>query len=71
VDVQLNTLFVMTRGSSVRRDHVTLQVSVEKVTRLTIPIHQLEGVVLFGMAHMTPGALRLCAESGVGGDVHE
>ena len=65
MDVQLNTLFVMMRGSSVRRDHLKLQVSVEKVTRLTVPIHQLEGVVLFGMAHFTPGALRLCVESGV------
>ncbi len=65
MDVQLNTLFVMARGSSVRRDHLTLQVSVQKQTRLTVPIHQMEGVVLFGMAHVTPGALRLCAENGV------
>jgi CRISPR-associated protein Cas1 len=65
MDVQLNTLYVVTRGATVQRDHLTLQVSVAKVVRLTVPIHQLESVALFGMTHVTPGAMQLCAEQGV------
>lgn len=65
MDVQLNTLYVQTRGAVVRRDHLTLQVQIQRQTKLTIPIHQLEGVVIFGMAHVTPGAMQLCAERGV------
>jgi CRISPR-associated protein Cas1 len=65
MEILLNTLYVVTRGATVRRDHLTLEVWVEKQKRLAVPIHQLEGVCLFGMAHVTPGALQLCAEQGV------
>ena len=65
MDVQLNTLYVVTRGATVRRDHLTLQVVVEHQTRLTVPIHQLESVAAFGGVHVTPGAMGLCAENGV------
>jgi CRISP-associated protein Cas1 len=65
VDVQLNTLFVVTRKATIRRDHLTLQVVVEKQTKLTIPIHQLDGVAVFGGVHVTPSAMALCAEHGV------
>lgn len=65
MEVQLNTLYVATRRSIVRRDHLTLRVEVEKETRLTVPVHQLEGVVAFGGVHVTPSAMALCAEQGV------
>jgi CRISPR-associated protein Cas1 len=65
VDVQLNTLYVVTRSSTIRRDHLTLQVVVEKQVRLTVPIHQLESVAAFGGIHVTPSAMGLCAEHGV------
>src|ERR1700722_4989863 len=65
MDVLLNTLFIITRGATLRRDHLTLQVQVAKETRLTVPIHQLEAVSLFGMVHVTAGALQLCGEHGV------
>lgn len=65
MDVLLNTLYIITRGATLRRDHLTLQVLVAKETRLTVPIHQLEAVALFGMVHVTAGALHLCAEHGV------
>ena len=65
MEVQLNTLFIITRGASVRRDHLTLKVVVEKQTKLTIPIHQLDGVAVFGGIHVTPSAMALCAEHGV------
>lgn len=65
MEVQLNTLYVVTRGSTVRRDHLTLQVVVEKAVRITVPVHQLESVAAFGGVHVTPGAMGLCAENGV------
>lgn len=62
MDVQLNTLFVVTRKATVRRDHLTLKVLVENVTKLTVPIHQLDGLAVFGGVHVTPSAMALCAE---------
>jgi CRISPR-associated protein Cas1 len=65
VEIQLNTLYVVTRGATVHRDHLTLKVRVEGADRLAVPIHQLDGVAVFGNAHVTVGALELCADSGV------
>jgi CRISPR-associated protein Cas1 len=65
MDMQLNTLYVMTRGATVRRDHLTVTVWVERERRLAVPIHQLEGIVVFGMVCVTPAVLHLCAERGV------
>src|SRR5881398_749878 len=62
--MQLNTLYVVTRGAVVRRDHLTLRVEVERQVRLSVPIHQLESVAAFGGVHVTPGAMALCAENG-------
>lgn len=62
--MQLNTLYVMTRGATVRRDHETLQVVVESAVRLTVPVHQIESVAAFGGVHVTPSAMGLCAERG-------
>ena len=65
MDIQLNTLFVVTRGATIRRDHLTLQVMIDGAVRLTLPIHQLESVAAFGGVHVTPSAMALCAEHGV------
>jgi CRISP-associated protein Cas1 len=65
VEVQLNTLYVVTRGATLRRDHLTIRVVVERQTRLVVPVHQLDGVVAFGNVCVTPGVLELCAEHGV------
>ncbi len=65
MEILLNTLYVVTRAATVRRDHLTLQVVVEKQVRLTVPIHQLESVAAFGGVHVTPSAMSLCAENGV------
>jgi hypothetical protein len=40
VDVQLNTLYVVADRATVRRDHLTLQVEVERQVRLSVPVHQ-------------------------------
>jgi CRISPR-associated protein Cas1 len=65
MDVQLNTLYVITRGAVLRRDHLTVKVDVEKQTRLAVPIHQLESIAVFGSIHVTPAVMALCAERGI------
>jgi CRISPR-associated protein Cas1 len=65
VEVQLNTLFVVTRKATVRRDHLTLKVIVERQTKLTVPIHQIDGLAAFGGVYVTPAAMALCAENNV------
>jgi len=65
VEVLLNTLYVQdAQGRRAPRSFDDSGASGAQ-TKLTVPIHQLEGVVLFGMAHVTPGAMQLCAERGV------
>ncbi len=65
MDVQLNTLYVVTRRATLRRDHLTIRVIVEQKPRLTVPIHQLETIAVFGGVHVTPAVMALCAERGV------
>jgi CRISPR-associated protein Cas1 len=81
-DIQQNTLYLLTPGSYVWRDHLTLQVEVpvyppdlppesrsrETATdtrKLSIPIHHLESICLFGPSTVSPSALQLCWEHGV------
>lgn len=81
-EVQQNTLYLLTPGSYVARDHLTLQVEVpvyppdlpaelrsrEKATetrKLSIPIHHLESICLFGASTVSPPAMGLCWEHGV------
>ena len=81
-DVQQNTLYLLTPGSYVSRDHLTLQVEVplyppdlpaelrsrEKATgtrKLSVPIHHLESICLFGASTVSPPAMDLCWEHGV------
>lgn len=65
MEIRQNTLYVMTQGAYVRRDHLTVQVEVEGKVRLGVPMHNLEAVVLFGNVMVSPGLLGGCAEHGV------
>ena len=65
MDIQLNTLYVFTAGSYLRRDHRNVVVEVEKKARATIPIHHLDAIALFGQCMVSPGAMELCHEEGV------
>src|SRR3954464_15892229 len=65
VDIQLNTLYVFTAGSYLRRDHRTVVVEVEKKARLSLPIHHLDAIAAFGQVMVSPGLIELCVESGV------
>jgi CRISPR-associated protein Cas1 len=65
MDIQLNTLYVFTRGSYLRRDHQTVVIEVEKKVKGSLPIHHLDGIAVFGPVTVSPGVVALCAESGV------
>jgi CRISPR/Cas system-associated endonuclease Cas1 len=72
MDVQQNTLYLTTPGSYVSRDHLTLQVeapaaepSPAEKRRLSIPIHHLESICIFGVSTISAPALDLCWDHGV------
>jgi CRISPR-associated protein Cas1 len=65
VEIQLNTLYVSTAGSYLRRDRQTVVVEVERQTRAQIPIHHLDGIAVLGPALVSSGLVDLCAEAGV------
>src|SRR5881628_1951643 len=81
-DIQQNTLYLVTPGSYINRDHLTLQVEVPvypdglppeqrerkaaiDIRKLSIPIHHLESICVFGPSTVSPPALDLCWEHGV------
>lgn len=81
-EIQQNTLYLLTPGSYVSRDHLTLQVEVPvypadlpteqrsrdtatETRKLSVPIHHLESMCVFGASTVSPPALRLCWEHGV------
>jgi len=61
----LNTLYVTSQGAYLARDGETVKVSVEKETRLRVPIHTLGGIVCFGRVGASPALMGLCGERGV------
>ncbi|MGO9245922.1 MAG: type I-C CRISPR-associated endonuclease Cas1c [Verrucomicrobiia bacterium] len=81
-DIQQNTLYLMTPGSYISRDHLTLQVEVPEyppdlpaekhkrelaqgTRKLSVPIHHLESICIFGPSTISPPAMDLCWEHGV------
>jgi|SRR5579875_436794 len=63
--IQTNTLYILTNGAYLRREHETLEVHVDGACRLRAPIRNVENVVAFGRTIVTPEAMRLCADFGV------
>jgi len=61
----LNTLFITTQGAYLNKEGETVVVSVEKETRLQIPIHSIGGIVCFGHVTMSPFLMGFCAENNV------
>ena len=61
----LNTLFVTTQGAYLNKDGEAVVVSVERETKLRVPIHTLGGVVCFGNVLCSPYLLHHCAENNV------
>ncbi len=61
----LNTLFVTTQGAYLRKDGETVDVRVEKKSRLRVPLHNLDGIVAFGRVGASPALMGACAEANV------
>lgn len=60
-----NVLYLLTPGLSLRRDGLALRIEHEKQLKLSLPIHNLESVFVFGAdIYVSPSALRLCWEHG-------
>ncbi|QDU72622.1 type I-C CRISPR-associated endonuclease Cas1c [Mucisphaera calidilacus] len=61
----LNTLFVQTDGTWLRKEGQNILVCVDDETKLRVPIHTIGGVVCFGRINASTAVLTLCAEAGV------
>ena len=61
----LNTLYVTTQDTYLRKEGETVVVGKEKQVLLRLPIHTLQGIVTFGNVMTSPFLLNLCAERGV------
>lgn len=61
----LNTLFVQTQGAYLKKDGQAVVVRIEDKTALRVPLHQLDGVVMFGRVSASPFLMGACAEAGV------
>lgn len=60
-----NTLYLLTPGLALRRDGLALRVEHEKQLKLSLPVHNLESVFVFGAdIYVSPSAMRLCWEHG-------
>ena len=60
-----NVLYLLTPGLSLRRDGLALRVEHEKALKLSLPVHNLESVFVFGAdIYVSPSAMRLCWEHG-------
>lgn len=60
----LNTLYVTTENAYLQLDHETVKVSVERETKLQVPLHHLGGFVCFGDIMVSPALMRRCGEDG-------
>lgn len=61
----LNTLFITTQGTYLSKEGETVVVSVNKETKLQLPIHTIWGIVCFGQVSMSPYLMGFCAENNV------
>lgn len=61
-----NTLYLLTPGLYVHRDHQSLRIEEHKILKLSVPIHNIESIVIFGPTLISPSAMQLCWENHVG-----
>lgn len=60
-----NTLYVTTQKSYLAREGEAVVVRVDRKPRLRVPVHNLGGIVCFGVVSCSPALMALCAENGV------
>ncbi len=61
----LNTIYVTTEGSWLRKDGANLVVEVESQEAGRVPLHMLEGILSFGRVGCSPALMAACAEAGI------
>lgn len=61
----LNTLFVFTQGAYLAKEGDTIAVRVDGDVKLRLPVHNLGGVVCFGLVGVSPRCMAMCAEHSV------
>jgi CRISPR-associated protein Cas1 len=61
----LNTLYITTQGAYLNKEGEAVVVSVERETKLRVPVHTLGGVVCFGNVAVSPFLMHHCAENNV------
>jgi CRISPR-associated protein Cas1 len=61
----LNTLYVTTEGSYVRKDGANIVVEADRAERVRVPVHMLGSLVCFGRVSVSPPVMGFCAEEGV------
>ena len=59
----LNTLYVTTQNSYLRKEGESVVVRIENENKLRLPIHTLDGIVCFGAVSMSPYLMHHCAET--------
>src|SRR5262245_41954937 len=65
MEIKQNTLYLTTPKSYVSRDHLNLKIEIDREVKLSVPIHHLESVCIFGQVTLSAHALQLCWEQGV------
>jgi CRISPR-associated protein Cas1 len=62
----LNTLYVTTQKTYLRKEGETVAVEKDGQTVLRLPVHTLSGIITFGNVLTSPYLLHMCAEKGIG-----
>lgn len=60
-----NTIYVTTEGAALRKDGENFVAEVEGVERGRVPLHMMEGVVVFGAIHVSPPLMAALASAGI------
>jgi CRISPR-associated protein Cas1 len=60
-----NTLYVMTQGAYLSKDHENVRISVSGEAKTSIPFHHLSSILCLGRISMSPQLMGSCAEKGI------
>lgn len=61
----LNTVYVTTEGTTLRKDGENLVAEIDGAERARVPMHMLASVVAFGAIYLSPALVGACAGAGI------
>jgi len=61
----LNTVYVTTEGSALKKDGENLVAEIEGIEKARVPLHMLASLVVFGPILISPALIGICAERGI------